>query len=99
MTTTMNKLEKKWYCGKNLTAYNTGLAKVAVQCYADTFLVNYTLALRINPDYDRDGENRYLSQAVNCYESCCGRQYKPKPTARNDCHVSSQPMTNIIAKI
>jgi hypothetical protein len=56
MTTTMNKLEKKWYCGKNLAAYNTGLAKVAVQyslpvpaqAGADTFVVNQSLVLRIN---------------------------------------------------
>ena len=27
---------------------NTGLAKVAVQCSADTFVVNQTLVLRIN---------------------------------------------------
>ena len=30
-------------------AYNTGLAKVAVQCSADTFVVNQSLVLRINP--------------------------------------------------
>ncbi len=30
------------------TAHNTGLAKVAVQCSADTFVVNRTLVLRIN---------------------------------------------------
>jgi hypothetical protein len=28
--------------------YNTGLAKVAVQCSADTFVVNQSLVLRIN---------------------------------------------------
>ena len=28
---------------------NTGLAKVAVQCSADTFVVNQNLVLRINP--------------------------------------------------
>jgi hypothetical protein len=27
---------------------NTGLAKVAVQCSADTFVVNHSLVLRIN---------------------------------------------------
>ena len=31
-----------------MAAYNTGLAKVAVQCSADTFVVNQTLVLRIN---------------------------------------------------
>ena len=45
-------------------AANSGLAKVAVQCSADTFLVNQTLVLRINPDSYRDGENRHLRQAA-----------------------------------
>jgi hypothetical protein len=39
--------------------HNTGLAKVAVQCSADTFVVNQNLALRINIC----GENRHLRQA------------------------------------
>ncbi len=38
---------------------NTGLAKVAVQCSAGTFVVNQTLVLRINIC----GENRHLRQA------------------------------------
>ena len=38
---------------------NTGLAKVAVQCSADTFVVNQNLVLRINIC----GENRHLRQA------------------------------------
>ena len=38
---------------------NTGLAKVAVQCSADTFAVNRSLVLRINIC----GENRHLRQA------------------------------------
>ena len=42
------------------TAYNTGLAKVAVQCSADTFVVNQSLVLRINIS----GENRHLRQAL-----------------------------------
>ncbi len=41
--------------------HNTGLAKVAVQCSADTFVVNQTLVLRINIC----GENRHLRQARN----------------------------------
>lgn len=41
------------------TAGNTGLAKVAVQCSADTFVVNQSLVLRINIS----GENRHLRQA------------------------------------
>jgi len=38
---------------------NRRLAKVAVQCSADTFVVNQTLVLRINIC----GENRHLRQA------------------------------------
>ncbi len=41
------------------TGYNTGLAKVAVQCSADTFVVNQSLVLRINIC----SENRHLRQA------------------------------------
>jgi hypothetical protein len=41
------------------TTANTGLAKVAVQYSADTFVVNQTLVLRINIC----GENRHLRQA------------------------------------
>jgi hypothetical protein len=40
---------------------NTGLAKVAVQCSAETFVVNQSLVLRINIC----GENRHLRQARN----------------------------------
>ena len=40
---------------------NTGLAKVAVQFSADTFVVNQSLVLRININ----GENRHLRQARN----------------------------------
>jgi len=43
------------------TAYNTGLAKVAVHCSSDTFVVNQSLFLRINIY----GENRHLRQALN----------------------------------
>jgi len=45
------------------TAYNSGLAKVAVQCSADTFVVNQTLVLRINIC----GKNRHLRQAAKRY--------------------------------
>jgi hypothetical protein len=41
--------------------HNTGLAKVAVQCSADTFVVKQSLVLRINIC----GENRHLRQARN----------------------------------
>jgi hypothetical protein len=40
------------------------LAKVAVQCSADTFVVNQSLVLRINIC----GENRHLRQAPNRYK-------------------------------
>jgi len=43
------------------TGYNTGLAKVAVQCSADTFVVKESLVHRINIC----GENRHLRQARN----------------------------------
>jgi len=42
------------------TAGNSGLAKVAVQCSADTFVVNQTLVLRIK----FCGKNRHLRQAA-----------------------------------
>jgi len=42
---------------------NTGLAKVAVQCSADTLVVNQSLVLRINIC----GENRHLRQARKRY--------------------------------
>jgi hypothetical protein len=45
------------------TTGNSGLAKVAVQCSADTFVVNQTLVFRINIC----GENRHLRQARNRY--------------------------------
>ena len=47
----------KWEFKK--AAANTGLAKVAVQCSADTFVVNQNLVLRINIC----DENRHLRQA------------------------------------
>jgi hypothetical protein len=51
----------------NLTEIFTGanrrLAKVAVQCSADSFVVNQNLVLRINIC----GENRHLRQAQNRY--------------------------------
>jgi hypothetical protein len=44
-------------------AANRCLAKVAVQCSADTFVVNQSLVLRINICV----ENRHLRQAPNRY--------------------------------
>jgi hypothetical protein len=45
------------------TAGNRRLAKVAVQCSADTFVVNQSLVLRINIC----GANRHLRQAPKRY--------------------------------
>ena len=66
------------------TGYNRRLAKVAVQCSADKFVVNLSLVLRINIC----GENRHLRQAPN-------RQTVSKPTL--DCgllllKVSEEPL-------
>jgi len=44
-------------------AHNSGLAKVAIHCSADTFVVNQTWVLRINIC----GENRHLRQAAKRY--------------------------------
>ena len=49
--------------GTKTPAYNTGLAKVAAQCSADSFVINQSLVLRINIC----GENRHLRQAQNRY--------------------------------
>jgi len=46
-----------------ITGANRRLAKVAVQCSADTFVVNQSLVLRINIC----GENRHLRQAPKRY--------------------------------
>ena len=48
---------------KRKTTANTGLAKVAVQYSADTFVVKQSLVLRINIC----GENRHLRQARKRY--------------------------------
>jgi len=52
-------LDTKTITGKEGRTHNSGLAKVAVQCSADTFVVNQSLVLRINIC----GENRHLRQA------------------------------------
>jgi len=49
-------------------ATNSDLAKVAVQCSADTFVVNQTLVFRINIC----GKNRHLRQAAKRYTPFCG---------------------------
>jgi len=43
--------------------HNRRLAKVAVQCSADTFVVNQKMVHRINSDSYRNGKNRHLRQA------------------------------------
>ena len=53
-------------------AHNTGLAKVAVQCSADTFVVNQTLVLRINIC----DENRHLRQARKRYLQCAQTEFQ-----------------------
>jgi len=45
---------------KKQRRHNSGLAKVAAQCSADTFVVNQSLVLRINIC----GKNRHLRQAA-----------------------------------
>jgi hypothetical protein len=51
---------------------NTGLAKVAVQCSADTFVVNQSLVLRINIC----GKKRHLRQARKRYAQCQETPYE-----------------------
>ncbi len=53
---------------------NTGLAKVAVQCSADTFVVNQTLVLRINIC----GEIRHFAKPQNVSGHCKRRQCNNK---------------------
>ena len=50
---------------KEARTANRRLAKVAVQCSADTFVVNQSFVLRINIC----GENRHLRQAPKRYRS------------------------------
>ncbi len=57
-------------------AHNSTYNKLAVQCSADTFVVNQSLVLRINIF----GENRHLRQARKrygqCYDDCTTRQQR-----------------------
>jgi hypothetical protein len=59
-----DKKTKMTKVDQSKTPYNTGLAKVAVQCSADTFVVNQTFVLGINIC----GENRHLRQARNRWQ-------------------------------
>jgi len=54
-------MEDKTSKPERITAGNTGLAKVAVQCSTDTFVVNQSLVVQSNIC----GENRHLRQARN----------------------------------
>jgi len=56
--------------------HNTGMAKVAVQCSADTFVVNQSLVLRNNIC----GENRHLRQARKRYGQVYEKTTKRKTT-------------------
>jgi len=59
----LSNIDRQQHDRKEARTGNTGLAKVAVQCYADTFVVNQSLVLRINIC----GENRHLRQARKRY--------------------------------
>ena len=56
-------LDRKLTTDREARTHNTGLAKVAVQCSADTFVVNQSLVLRNNIC----GENHHLRQARKRY--------------------------------
>jgi len=43
---------------------NITYTQAGVSCFADTFVVNQSLVLRINPDCYRDGKNRQLLVAA-----------------------------------
>jgi hypothetical protein len=60
-------------------AYNSGLAKVAVQCSADTFVCNQSLVLRINIC----GKIRHLRQAANRYV----QPYRNTKQHQKDIHI------------
>ena len=60
-------------------AANRRLAKVAVQCSADTFVVNQSLVLRINIC----GENRHLRQAPKRYRSVRRASYRASHNAKS----------------
>ena len=61
-------LDRRATTEKEGRTHNRRLAKVAVQCSADTYVVNQSLVLRINIC----GENRHLRQAPNRYQKPVG---------------------------
>jgi hypothetical protein len=85
---------------------NTGLAKVAVQCSADTFVVNQSMVLRIN----FCAENPPLRKAENRYSACltrvCSvyvrarirvRDSSEKPAVSEACEVQTWHATSVPA--
>ncbi|QQR98614.1 MAG: hypothetical protein IPK18_03555 [Sphingobacteriales bacterium] len=66
--------------GQKAQTANTGLAKVAVQCSADTFVVNQSLVLRISIC----GKNRHLRQARNRYASPYDNRAINEQTDKNE---------------
>ena len=62
------------------TGYNSTYKKLAVQCSADTFVVNQTLVLRINIC----GGNRHLRQAPNRCASFYGDKSNINRLTRNE---------------
>jgi len=62
------KIDKKTLSGQDSTTANTGLAKVAIQCSADTFLVNQSLVLRNNIC----GENSLPSPSLKTTKATVG---------------------------
>ena len=71
-------MDTKTITGKEGRTHNSGLAKVAVQCSADTFVVNQSLVLRINIC----GKNRHLRQAAKRYMLCLDKHTAEKPTQK-----------------
>ena len=74
---TRGKIGRANHDRERSTGYNMGLAKVAVQCSADTFVVNQSLVLRINIC----GENRHLRQARKPFQQPSIPALRPIPVA------------------
>ena len=73
------------------TGANKRLAKVAVQCSADTFVVNQSLVLRINIC----GKNRHLRQAwERCERKTEGIAFTSGSSYAGDVHCSSGQRTS-----
>ena len=64
---------------KKKRTHKTGLAKVAAQYSADTFVINQSLVFRINIC----GENRHLRQARKRCRSCYDDSANIELTERN----------------